>query len=141
MDGWAEIPAANGQGNARSMACVGSIVACGGSLDEKNFLSTGTIEKAIKEQIYGMDLVAGPSRWGLGWALPSKESPIIPNWETRRACMWGGARGSAILMDLDAKLCSAYAMNKMRAPFSPWRDPRTWELDTTLYECLGEDIR
>ena len=66
--GWlgAEIPAGNGQGNARSMARVGSIVACGGSLDGKKFLSAGTIEKAINEQISGIDFVAGPMRWGLG---------------------------------------------------------------------------
>ncbi len=140
--GWlgAEIPSANGQGNARSMARVGSIVACGGSLDGKRFLSAGTIEKAIKEQIYGMDLVIGSARWGLGWALPSKEEPITPNWETRRACTWGGAGGSALLMDLDAKLCSTYAMNKMGAPLPPWRDPRTWKLSQVLYDCLGEDV-
>lgn len=90
------------------------------------FFSSGTIEKAMNEQIYGADLVAGPIRWGLGWALPSKETPITPNWETRRACTWGGAGGSAILIDLDAKVCSTYAMNKMGAPFLPWRDPRSW---------------
>jgi len=140
--GWlgAEIPAANGQGNAHSMARIGSVVACGGSLDGKKFLSAGTIEKAIKEQIYGTDLVTGPARWGLGWALPSKELPITPNFETRRACTWGGNGGSAILMDLDAKLCSTYAMNKMGPPLPPWIDPRTWKLNKILYECLGEDI-
>ena len=64
-----EIPAANGQGNARSMARVGSIIACGGSLDGKRYLSIETLENALKEQIYGTDLVLGPIRWGLGWGL------------------------------------------------------------------------
>jgi len=55
--GWlgVEIPAANGQGNAYSMARIGSVVACGESLDGKKFLSSDTIEKAIEEQIYGTD--------------------------------------------------------------------------------------
>jgi len=121
------------------MACIGSVVACGGSLDGTKFLSAGTIEKAIKEQISGTDLVTGHTRWGLGWALPSKELPITPNWETRRACTWGGNGGSAILMDLDAKLCETYAMNKMVVQ-APWMDPRTWKLNKILYECLGEEI-
>jgi CubicO group peptidase (beta-lactamase class C family) len=138
--GWlgAEIPSANGQGNARSMARVGSIVACGGSLDGTKYLSIDTIENAITEQISGTDLVIGPIRWGLGWALPSKEAPITPNWETRRACWWGGAGGSAVSMDLDAKVCFAYAMNKMFAGVTG--DLRTAKLFRVLYECLGEEL-
>jgi CubicO group peptidase (beta-lactamase class C family) len=44
--GWlgAEIPSGNGQGNARSMARVGSIVACGGSLEGTKYLSLDTLE-------------------------------------------------------------------------------------------------
>lgn len=138
--GWlgAEIPSGNGQGNARSMARVGSIVACGGSLDGTKFLSIDTIEKAIKEQIYGMDLVLGPIRFGLGWGLPSKESPYPPNWETRRACYWGGFGGSVLLMDLDAKMCFAYAMNNMVSSLTG--DARTEKLGRVLYECLGEEM-
>jgi len=138
--GWlgAEIPSANGQGNARSMARIGSIVACGGSLDGKKYLSTDALEKAIKEQIYGTDLVLGPTRFGLGWGLPSKGAPYPPNWETRRACYWAGVGGSIIFMDLDAKVCFAYAMNNMFASLTG--DPRTQKLGQVLYECLGEDM-
>ena len=137
--GWlgAEIPAANGQGNAHSMARIGSVVACGGNLEGKTFLSSDTIEKSIEEQIYGTDLLLGSIRWGLGWGLPSKEAPY-PNWETRRACHWGGFGGSTISMDLDAKVCSAYAMNKQIMSFTG--DIRTQRLSQVLYECLGEDM-
>jgi len=120
------------------MARVGSIVACCGSLDGKKYLSTDTIEKAIKEQIYGTDLVLGPIRFGLGWGLPSKESPYPPNWETRRACYWAGFGGSVLLMDLDAKMCFAYAMNNMVSSLTG--DPRTEKLGRVLYECLGEEM-
>jgi CubicO group peptidase (beta-lactamase class C family) len=140
--GWlgAEIPAANGQGNARSMARIGSVVANGGSLDGREFLSAETIEKSIMEQIYETDLIYGPIRWGLGWVLPCKEIPFTPNWKNRRACMWGGAGGSIILMDLDAKVCFAYAMNGYVRSLRPWKDPRNSRLRKVLYECLGEDM-
>ena len=53
----AEIPASNGHGNARSIAQVGAILACGGKLNKKTILSLQTIEEAIEEQISGRDRV------------------------------------------------------------------------------------
>jgi len=76
----AEIPAANGHGNARSVARVTAALACGGELDGVCLLTLPTIEKAIEEQCYGPDLVLTiPIRWGLGYGLNSKEFPISPN--------------------------------------------------------------
>jgi len=107
----AEIPAANGHGNARSVARVAAALACGGELDGVRLLSMATIEKAIEEQYYGIDLVTGvPIRWGLGFGLTSKEILVSPN---PRAFYWGGWGGSAVVMDLDARLSFAYVMNKM----------------------------
>jgi CubicO group peptidase (beta-lactamase class C family) len=107
----AEIPAANGHGNARSVARIASALACGGELDGVRLLGIETIEKAIEEQCYGKDLVLQqPIRWGLGWGLTSKEMPIGPN---PRTFYWGGWGGSAVVMDLDAKMSFAYVMNKM----------------------------
>jgi len=83
----AEIPAANGHGNARSVARVGAAMACGGELDGVRLLSLPSIEKAIEEQCYGTDLVLGvPIRYGLGFGLNSKEMPISPN---PRTFSWG----------------------------------------------------
>jgi hypothetical protein len=45
---------------------------------------------ALLEEAFGMDLVLRTIRFGLGWGPPSKEAPYPPNWETRRACYWGG---------------------------------------------------
>jgi CubicO group peptidase (beta-lactamase class C family) len=107
----AEIPAANGHGNARSVARIGTALACGGELDGVRLLSMATIEKAIEEQCYGEDLVLGtPIRYGLGFGLNSPDMPVSPN---PRAFYWGGWGGSAVVMDPDAKLCFAYVMNKM----------------------------
>jgi CubicO group peptidase (beta-lactamase class C family) len=70
-----------------------------------------TLEKAIEEQSYGLDLVLiMPIRFGLGFGLTSKEVPLGPN---PRAFFWGGWGGSLIVMDLDAKVSMAYVMNKM----------------------------
>jgi len=107
----AEIPAGNGHGNARSVAKIASIIACEGELDGIRIISQETLEKILEEQIYGRDLVMPyPLRWGLGVGLPTKERPR-PN---PRTCFWGGAGGSAISMDLDAKIGIGYVMNQMR---------------------------
>lgn len=107
----AEIPAANGHGNARSVARVATALACGGELDGVRLLGCETIEKSIEEQCYGKDLVLSiPIRWGLGWGLTSKEMPVGPN---PRTFYWGGWGGSAVIMDLDAKMSFAYVMNRM----------------------------
>jgi len=108
----AEIPAGNGHGNARSVAKVASIIACEGQLNGMRLLSQETLEKILEEQIYDIDLVLQtPVRWGLGVALPTKNRPR-PN---PRSCFWGGWGGSAIFMDLDAKLGIGYVMNQMRS--------------------------
>ena len=107
----AEIPAANGHGNARSVARVMAVLACGGELEGVRLLTLPTIEKAIEEQYYGPDVVLGlPIRWGLGFALTSNEMPMGPNPHTFG---WGGWGGSVALVDLDARLSFSYVMNKL----------------------------
>ncbi|GAH76049.1 unnamed protein product, partial [marine sediment metagenome] len=128
----AEIPASNGQGNARSVARVASLLACGGQVDDIRLLSLETIEKSIEEQIYGIDLVLNNTiRFGLGWGLTSKEMPISPN---PRTFYWGGWGGSVVVMDLDAKLSFAFVMNNM--VMSITGDPRTTKLGEALYKSL-----
>jgi len=106
----AEIPAANGHGNAHSVARVGAALACGGELDGVRLLKLATIEKALEEQCDGTDLVLGDHiRWGLGVELNIKERPHSPN---PRTFSWGGAGGSIIVVDLDAKLSWSYVMNR-----------------------------
>jgi CubicO group peptidase (beta-lactamase class C family) len=107
----AEIPAANGHGNARSVATVQSVLACGGAAGGVRLLSEEGCETVFREQAKGTDLVLGlPVRLGVGYGLNSSEIPISPN---PRACFWGGWGGSLVLCDLDARLCVAYVMNRM----------------------------
>ncbi len=107
----AEIPAANGTGNARAVARVAGVLAAGGSAEGVHLLGEETLAKAIEEQSNGIDLVLGvPIRFGLGFGLTSEEFPIGPN---PRTFFWGGWGGSLVIIDLDAKLGFAYVMNRM----------------------------
>jgi len=109
----AEIPAANGTGNARAVARVAGVLAAGGSLDGVHLLDASTLTQVLEEQTNGTDLVLGvPIRFGLGVGLNSAEFPIGPN---PRTFFWGGWGGSLVVVDLDARLAFAYVMNKMGA--------------------------
>ncbi len=130
----AEMPSNNGIGNARSIARVGSILAMGGELDGTYFLSKETIEKILEEQIYVTDLIAGvPIRFGLGFGLPSKEFRY-PHPNTLH---WGGSGGSNCIMDLDARMCVAYAMNHMIVDDFAG-DSRVIKINRALFRCLRE---
>ncbi len=107
----AEIPAANGHGNARSVARVLSVLACGGALDGVRLLDESTLHRAIAEQAYANDLVLGRTfRWGLGYMLTCAELPLGPNPHVFGHGGWGGSLGFA---DLDARVSWAYVMNRM----------------------------
>ncbi|HSL59043.1 MAG TPA: serine hydrolase domain-containing protein [Acidimicrobiales bacterium] len=111
-DAWrrAEIPAAGGHGNARSVARIQSVLACGGELDGRRFLSAEGCEAVFEEQSYGVDLVLGlPLRFGMGYGLPSQDIPF-PN---ERTCFWAGWGGSLVIVDLESRAVFAYVMNKM----------------------------
>lgn len=105
-EGWrrADIGAANGHGNARSLARRQSAVACGGEVDGVRLLSPQTIDRIFEVQSNGTDLVIGvPLKFGVGYSL-------LPE---GRVCAWGGAGGSTVIIDADRRITFAYVMNKM----------------------------
>lgn len=107
----AEIPAAGGIGNARSIARVHGALACGGTLDGVTLMRPETVELVLDEQSNTKDKVLGvPMRFGLGFGLMSDDIPLSPN---ERAFFWGGWGGSIALVDLDTQTSVAYVMNKM----------------------------
>jgi CubicO group peptidase (beta-lactamase class C family) len=112
--GWrgAEIPAAGGTGNARSIAEIHAILANGGVAKGKRFLSEAGCRKALEVQIEGPDLLfKAPAKFGMGFGLPGPMVPL-PN---PNSMFWGGYGGSLIIIDMDARTTFAYAMNKMGA--------------------------
>jgi len=113
-NGWwrrAEIPAANGHGNARSVALIQSIIAGEGEARGVRLLSAKGCAAIFDEQSNGTDLVLGmPYRFGMGYGLSSEMMPIGP-----RSCFWGGYGGSLIMMDQDTQLTICYVMNRMES--------------------------
>lgn len=109
----AEIPAAGGTGNARSVGRVHSALACGGSVDGVSLMSEAGVARILEEQIRGMDLVMGaPLVFGNGFGLNNPAAPISPN---PRSFFWGGWGGSLAIIDLDARATISYVMNRMEA--------------------------
>jgi CubicO group peptidase (beta-lactamase class C family) len=107
----AEIPAANGQGNARSVATIQSVIAGGGEARGVRLLSTTGCDTVFEEQSNSKDLVLGmPMRFGMGYGLSGELMPMGP-----RACFWGGYGGSLIVMDQDARMTVSYVMNRMES--------------------------
>jgi len=107
----AEIPAAGGHGNARSVARIQSVLSHGGEVDGVRVLSEAGCERVFERQISGTDLVLQvPLTFGMGYGISTAELPIGPNEHT---CFWGGWGGSLIVNDLDNRLTVAYVMNRM----------------------------
>jgi CubicO group peptidase (beta-lactamase class C family) len=114
-DRWrrADIGAANGHGNARSVALLQSAVACGGEVDGVKLLSPRTIDRIFEVQSHTVDLVMGiPLKFGIGYGLiPTPH--VLPFLPEDRLCAWGGWGGSLVIADADRRLTIAYVMNKM----------------------------
>jgi CubicO group peptidase (beta-lactamase class C family) len=136
-DAWrrAEIGAANGHGNARSVARVQSVVANGGEVDGVRLLSPDTIKVIFDEQANGVDLVLGlPLRFGIGYGLPEPTTlPYLPT--DSGICFWGGYGGSMIIVDTDRNMTVSYMMNRMNAGIIG--SPRSAALITATYEALA----
>jgi CubicO group peptidase (beta-lactamase class C family) len=129
----ADIGAANGHGNARSVARLQSVVACGGEVDGVRLLSPATCDLIFDVQADGIDLVLGiPSRFGIGYGLKSETYPYLPD---GRICFWGGWGGSMIIVDLDRRMTVAYMMNRMEAGLVG--DLRGESLVRAAYDAVG----
>ncbi|MGW0870144.1 serine hydrolase domain-containing protein [Streptomyces sp. NPDC002740] len=118
----AQIPAASGFGNARSVALVQSAMACGGSVRGVRLLSRAGCDRAWEEQFSGEDLRLGmPISWGLGYG------------RFGGTYGWGGWGGSTVMIEPDARLVVAYVTNQMREPA---KDTRGLDIVMAAYDGL-----
>ncbi len=118
----AQIPAASGFGNARSVALVQSVLACGGVVQGQRILSQAMCDRAGEVQFDGVDRVLGRTmRWGLGYGLFG------------RALGWGGWGGAIVMIEPDPHLVVAYVPNQMREPAA---DSRGMEIIMAAYDGL-----
>lgn len=111
----AEIGAAGGHGNARSVALIQAVVANGGEVNGVRLLSPETIDLIFHEQSNGIDLVLGePLRFGIGYGLPNELlADTIGYTPDDKIYFWGGWGGSQIIVDVGRGMTLAYMMNKM----------------------------
>ena len=128
----AEIPAAGGTGNARSIARIHAILANGGVAGGKRFLSEAGCRKALEVQIEGDDLIfKAPAKFGMGFGLPG---PMIPT-PNPNTLFWGGYGGSLIIIDMDARTTFGYAMNKMGS--GTLGDARGFAMVMAMWQALA----
>ncbi|MFI1722744.1 serine hydrolase domain-containing protein [Streptomyces sp. NPDC020489] len=118
----AQIPAASGFGNARSVALVQSVTACAGTVGGVRLLSPAGCARAWEEQYSGEDRVLGmPVSWGLGYG------------RFGTTYGWGGWGGSLVMIDPAARMTVAYVTNQMREPGA---DHRGLEVVMAAYEGM-----
>lgn len=118
----AQIPAASGFGNARSVALVQSVLACGGTVRGVRLMSPSGSARAGEEQYRGVDRILGITvRYGLGYGLSGN------------ALGWGGWGGSIVVVDPGNRMTVAYVTNQMREPAD---DQRGLDVVTAAYEGL-----
>ena len=132
--GWrkAEIPAANGHGNARSVVRAQTALANGGSAFGVELMSAEGAARIFDEQTNGIDLVLRvPLRFGIGYGLNGDIVPMGPN---EHIAYWGGWGGSTIVIDQDAHMCCSYVMNRMMD--GALGDPRGFGLLQAAYASL-----
>ncbi|NQY12601.1 MAG: beta-lactamase family protein [Henriciella sp.] len=134
-DGWrkAEIPAANGHGNARSIVRAQTPMANGGEAFGKQILSEAGTRRVFEQQASGIDLVLGiPLVLGMGYGINNPDMPLGPN---KNIAFWGGYGGSIVLIDQDARLCMSYVMNRMEPGLTG--DLRGFSLIMAAYQALA----
>ena len=126
----AEIPSANGQGNAGGLAKLYSLI-----VPEDNslkLLKDDTVNQMTTMQIEGRDLVlAVQVRWGVGFILNKHKVIYGP---IEGAFGHSGYGGSCAFGDPENKIGVSYVMNRMLDNFNA--DGRSIELINATYDCL-----
>jgi CubicO group peptidase (beta-lactamase class C family) len=105
----AEIPAAGGHGNGRSIAESMALMANSGTYKGKRIFSDQLMKFALEEQIRGNDLVlVEPLRWGIGFGLPIDNASWM-GYLDEGACFWAGWGGSMSIADTNKRVSFGYA--------------------------------
>lgn len=136
-----ELGGSNGHGNARSVALVQQVLACGGEVNGVRLLSEEGCRRVLEVQGDKVDLVAEfPMTWGMGYGL---NNPVVSElfgncFKGRTMAFWGGSGGSIAFNDLDARMTVAFVMNKhVEGSF----DQRSVDILQATYASLAGDRR
>jgi CubicO group peptidase (beta-lactamase class C family) len=133
----AEIPAAGGHGNGRSIAEIHTLLANGGVAKGKRLLSEAGARKAIEPVISGTDLIFGmPITFAHGFGHGAGLAGDLLESKRPDNMFWGGYGGSLALIDMKARVSFGYAMNKMG--MSTVGDERTSALAKGMWAGLDD---
>jgi CubicO group peptidase (beta-lactamase class C family) len=131
----AEVPAMNGVFTARSLARMYAMLAGGGLLEGKRFLSEKTLRRATKIHSRWLDAVVGfPMRWRLGYHLVGTHRGILPN-----AFGHFGYGGSGAWADPDRNLSLAMTLNRVAG--TPFGDMRMVTMGGIVAKCAEKRAR
>jgi CubicO group peptidase (beta-lactamase class C family) len=134
----AEMPADIGFANGRSIARLGAILAGGGELESRRYLSRAIVEEAARQQVYDTCELFGPLRMGLGFGLWTEHFPAI----APTTFHWGGLGGSWAAMDMAADFSAGYAPNNFLVTPSGRSERQSGFFDAlkALYPDLREGV-
>jgi CubicO group peptidase (beta-lactamase class C family) len=126
----AEVPAANGIGSARSLSRL--YAACIGDVDGVRLLKPETVERAMRTEAHGEDLVVGyETRYATGFQLSFPSRPMAGEGSFGHY----GMGGSMAFAHPARGLSFGYTMNQMLSPSGP--DPRSTALIQAVIRCAG----
>ncbi len=126
-----ELPAANGHGNAKSVASLYGIYATKGKIGDQTVISEDNFSALIESRIVGQDLVLPYITEFSAGVMRNSEGLYGPNPNSFCHSGWGG---SLALGDPDLGLSAAYVMN--RQSNSLQGDPRARRLVDAVYQSL-----
>jgi len=126
-----QIPSVNAHTNARALARLCGMMACGGSLDGVRLLSAATIEHAAEVQWTGKDVQDRLLSLSLGFLMPTET--FITTGPKTIGMM--GAGGATAFADPDLNLGFGYTMNSMESAQSGRQRPQS--LIAALNSSLG----
>jgi CubicO group peptidase (beta-lactamase class C family) len=130
----AEVPAAGGTANGRSIAQLMAVLAMRGAVEGHRFIAPALADAAATRQAYGVCPYLGSgAAFGLGVGLNSDDF----KYPTSSTCGWGGYGGSWALADPATGVSFGYAPNN----FDVWgfqTDPRLDRLGEALKRVSAE---
>ena len=133
----AEIPAAGGHGNGKSIAeCMG-LIANNGVSNSVRVLSEKSLSKIFEEQIMDHDLVLDRLvRWGIGFGLPVKNDSWMGYFNNDKTCYWTGWGGSLSIADKQNRVALGYT--PLRMEDDVFGEERTNNIVRSFVECIDE---
>jgi CubicO group peptidase (beta-lactamase class C family) len=129
-----ELPAVNGTGTARALACLYGTLAMGGASAGVRLLSQKTIDIFTAERARGTDIVTNDERrWGLGFQLLMLKPASDPTYRGPHSEAFGhdGYGGQLGLADPVSGLGIGFIRSSLSAS-----SPLCSRLISTLYSCL-----